>query len=520
MKILLIEDDAMLVAQVRQHLEDQNFVVEVTESGELGWDYAQVGNYDLILLDVHLPDGNGIALCQRLRQTGYEGAILLQTAEADSDRKVGGLDAGADDYVVKPYTLNELSARIRALLRRPHPIADVTLHWGLLRLNTSTCIVTYNQQPVQLSPKEFNLLELLMRNPQWVFSSSVLLERVWLFDESPGEEAVRTLVKRLRQKLKQAGATAVIENVYGMGYRLHAAVAAVEPTQPSLAEQARHAASNAIENFQTLITERLAVIEQATMAQPLSHALQQQARQAAHKLAGSLDMFGVPHGSRYSRQIEAALAADGQSFDHQQLSTLVNQLQRALKQTLPTGVTPDPADRERTRRGEAADSTPLFVVVSKDLAWVNPLQSQAPSPWRVIHQEQLPLAAPDWTGPTVLLLDLDTVSPPGVEESALDQRLAAYPGLPMLVVTQRNSFEIRQAVARHGSCMFLPRTLGPDQILGLVQEALQRQGKSPLRTLLVDDDQLMLQVLQHQLDPWRIEVTGLFCKNTLLMCSS
>ena len=149
-----------------------------------------------------------LVLCQQLRQIGYEGAILLQTVESGSDSKVAGLDAGADDYIVKPYPPGRTvcppqgaaASGLLALSRR-------LLQWGELQLNPRAFEVSYRDQPITLSPKEFNLLELFMRNPQRVFDNATLLERVWGFDETPGEETVRTHIKRLRQKLKRGGAT-------------------------------------------------------------------------------------------------------------------------------------------------------------------------------------------------------------------------------------------------------------------------------------------------------------------------
>ncbi|MGB5975315.1 MAG: response regulator transcription factor, partial [Nodosilinea sp.] len=226
MKLLLVDDDDVLVEQLISELASQNYVVDTATDGLLGWEYARATPYDLVVLDIDLPRLDGISLCQRLRQTGYTGPILLLTGRGSDSDKVSGLNAGADDYLVKPYTLSELTARMRALLRRPPTVSNPALRWGLLQLNLHTGRVTIDDQAVVLSPKEYSLLELFLRYPDRIFSNTVLLERLWSADETPGEETIRTHIKRLRRKLKQAGGSDIVENIYGMGYRLRPVSAA------------------------------------------------------------------------------------------------------------------------------------------------------------------------------------------------------------------------------------------------------------------------------------------------------
>ncbi|WP_017326486.1 response regulator transcription factor [Synechococcus sp. PCC 7336] len=221
MKLLVVEDDRRITALLQESLAEQNFLVEVAHDGEMGWDMLDAFKYDLVLLDVMLPKLDGISLCRKLRSRGYQLPILMLTAKDTTTDKVVGLDAGADDYVVKPFKFSELSARIRALLRRGIAAQPPVLERGLLRLDPSTCQVTYDLEPLNLTPKEYSLLELLMRNGDRIFSRSAILDRLWSFEEPPDEEAVKFHIKRLRHKLRQAGATTdPIETVYGMGYRL------------------------------------------------------------------------------------------------------------------------------------------------------------------------------------------------------------------------------------------------------------------------------------------------------------
>jgi len=221
MKILLVEDDKPIAEALVTTLKHQNHVVDVATDGLLGLELAESCDYDLLLLDVMLPKLDGISLCRKLRSSGYQMPILLLTAKDSTEDKVKGLDAGADDYLVKPFDLPELTARIRALLRRGIAPLPPVLEWGALQLNPSNCDVTYNNQPVTLTPTEYRLLELFMRNSTRVYSRSAILDHLWSFDEPPSEDTIRSHIKGLRQKLKSSGApTDVIETVYGLGYRL------------------------------------------------------------------------------------------------------------------------------------------------------------------------------------------------------------------------------------------------------------------------------------------------------------
>jgi DNA-binding response OmpR family regulator/HPt (histidine-containing phosphotransfer) domain-containing protein len=523
MKILLIDDDEILVAQLTKHLVSQNYLVESVATGTLGLEYVQATNYDLVLLDLRLPGQDGISLCRQLRQIGYTGAILLQTVEADSDYKVAGLDAGADDYIVKPFSLEELSARIRALLRRPQEMATPVLQWNKLQLNPSTCEVFYEDNLISLSPKEYNLLELFMRNPQRVFNSNMLLERVWRFDETPGEETVRTHIKRLRQKLKRAGAGAVIENIYGMGYRLKVPAATVTSSEgdelADSADAARQAAQSAIHQFQDILFARLAALDQAATASVLSEAVRLQGQQAAHKLAGALGMFGLSKGSEYSRQLELLLQNQVEEITSCQLVSLVKQIHQVLSEVLPetppfdhdaTVKVPDRATQISFTENQASQemAQPFRVlVVTEALDWLQTLQHSATSSLRVVHLtglSQLANSAPD-----VLLLDMATLKLEAPVLASLGQKLESLPNLPVMVLTNTDSFNERLQISRYFSCTFLPRTLAADQVLALILDTLQRRCLSTIKLLAVDDDPIVLERLEQHLPRWGIHVTAL-----------
>lgn len=221
MKFLLVEDDVCIAEMLKEALNDHHYVVDVAHDGQTGLELVKTFKYDLLLLDVMLPELDGISICRKLRASGYQLPILMLTAKDTTQDRITGLDAGADDYVIKPFNLQELLARIRALLRRGNSSASPVMEWGELRLDPSTCEVTYNEMPLTLTPKEYRLMELFLRQGCRVLSRSSIIENLWSLEESPQEDAVKAHIKRLRQKFKEAGAIEdIIETVYGLGYRL------------------------------------------------------------------------------------------------------------------------------------------------------------------------------------------------------------------------------------------------------------------------------------------------------------
>ncbi len=221
MRILVVEDDVQLAEILSEALRDRQYVVDVARDGESAWDFLTTLPYDLVVLDVTLPKLDGVSLCKRLRQHNVTLPVLMVTARDSVGDKINGLDAGADDYLVKPYDLQELMARVRAMLRRGCAPNASGMMWGKLNLDSSTYEVTYEQRSLQLTPKEFALLELLISSGRRVLSRTGIIEHIWSLENPPTEETVKSHIKSLRQKLKLAGAPEdLIETVHGLGYRL------------------------------------------------------------------------------------------------------------------------------------------------------------------------------------------------------------------------------------------------------------------------------------------------------------
>lgn len=342
MKILIVEDDDSIAQAVAATLaQQQHCLVDIATDGQEGWELAIAFNYDLILLDVLLPKLDGVSLCRQLRQKGEQIPILMLTAKDTSTDKVIGLDAGADDYVVKPFDFPELFARVRALLRRGCSTLPPVLQWGELRLDPSSCEVTYKDQVLHLTPKEYALLELFLRDARRTFSRSAIVDRLWNLEDPPQEDTVKSYIKSLRQKLKTASAPSnFIETIYGLGYRLNPLLqdSQTEPGASNLDAMQQDVLS-AIVKFREVFTagmsDRLAVLERAVEAichRTLSDELQLQAVREAHKLAGALGSFGFAQASQLAQEIESLLEdKNANNFHCLQLCQLLEELEEKTK---------------------------------------------------------------------------------------------------------------------------------------------------------------------------------------------
>ncbi|MDX2232383.1 MAG: response regulator [Leptolyngbyaceae cyanobacterium bins.349] len=522
MRILLVEDDEVLSQVLTDHLTHQHYVVDTATDGALGFDFAQAVSYDLIVLDVNLPKLNGIQLCQRLRQNRSTVPILLLTAKGASSDKVMGLDAGADDYVVKPCTIEEISARIRALLRRPNLGGNPVLTWGNLCLDPGACEVTCDGHLLALSPKEYSLLELLLRNPQRTFSSSSILEHLWSFEDAPGEETIRSHIKRLRRKLKAFGNEEMIDTVYGMGYRLKALpTAPTAPTAPAatpttlVAAEARAAAIAVWEQFKQPMFDRVALLDQALIALAADHLtddVREAAAQAAHKLAGSLAMFGFPAGTELGRELEQLLQHPTPA-DTPQIQHRVAQLHQVLQQP---PLTPAMEAPSLPPASFPAPSGVPVLLVTQDAAYIQSLQAAS-------RASDIPLqVAPNWTAaqaylahplPMVILLDLTL--PEGNDWGFIAALPARCPAFTRVALTHQDDFDTRLASIRLGCDRVLAKATPADEVLAIVRDLLQPDVATPIRVLAVDDDPAILDRLHQCLPTWGIQLTTLTTSDNL-----
>ena len=222
LRIILVDDDLRLCSVVMRGLIEEGHTVEVAHDGEDGQHLAQANAYDLIILDVMMPKKDGLQVCRELRSKGMHTPVLMLTAKDTVEEKVMGLDAGADDYLVKPFAFAELLARVRSLLRREGMAKTPEIRIGDLILNSLTRDVRRGSNTIDLTNKEYVILEYLMRNPNVVLSRTLIGEHAWSYDFESVSNLIDVYMRRLRNKLADDGKHELIQTVRGAGYRLRA----------------------------------------------------------------------------------------------------------------------------------------------------------------------------------------------------------------------------------------------------------------------------------------------------------
>lgn len=559
MKFLLVEDDEMLADAIKQLLAEHHYVMDSATDGLIGRDMAESFSYDLILLDWTLPKLDGMQLCKHLRQKGNDTPIILMTARDTSTDRVAGLDAGADDYLVKPFEFEELLARIRALLRRAEGLVSPILQWGDLHLDPRSSEVTCCDLPIAVTPKEYALLELFLRNPNRIFSLDTLLDKVWPFEDSPTVGSVRTHIKGLRQKLKKAGLPTMIVTVYGLGYRLKPAeseseteteneisqttVPAALPSSVSRLEAVTKSAESTdalnmaslwqavSESYVRRVTD-LANTLCALLPGPVDSAVQRQILHEAHALAGSLGSFGFFEATASCREIENIFQANfSLSAEHiVWLKTWVARLQQTVARSPEVSANVDLAPQTISSKIPAAETArahlsdelqlgqlySLLVIEScedYDQSWLQTLSEMSAR-----YQIQVSVAGNiaqagqmiAQQSPKIVVFDLDGAADLPDSESAEFQLLAElqnnHPSVPTLILTAAASFENRVRMARLGVAGLLQVPVTPTEVLETAVQVLQKSVPLAGKLLIVDDDPAMLTLLEVLLQPWGFQL--------------
>lgn len=220
MRILVVEDEVKLANAIKRALQLQKYAVDVTFDGLSAYDLAASEPFDLLILDIMLPGMTGLELCKKLREEGIHIPILILTAKGQISDKVTGLDTGADDFMVKPFSFEELFARIRALVRRPLPTHDVVLRVKDLQLDPMKFTVIRGNQHIHLSTKEFSILEYLMRNKNTVITRDAIVSHVWDYDADVLPNVVEVHIKHVRDKIDSPFPTPLIHTIRGKGYSI------------------------------------------------------------------------------------------------------------------------------------------------------------------------------------------------------------------------------------------------------------------------------------------------------------
>ncbi|MCC5645160.1 response regulator transcription factor [Nostoc sp. CHAB 5824] len=219
MNVLFVEDEAKIANFVRAGLKEQGFVVDYCDNGDEGYLRALENEYDVLVLDIMVPGKDGLSILKLLRRQGRNTPVILLTARNELDDRLEGLNLGADDYIAKPFFVEELAARIHAVVRRSVSERQNLLCVGPLKLDRITREVTCNHQAIELTSREFNLLEYLMRSPGRVFTRTQILEHVWGYDFNPNTNVVDVCIQRIRKKIDPIDQAVWIESIRGVGYR-------------------------------------------------------------------------------------------------------------------------------------------------------------------------------------------------------------------------------------------------------------------------------------------------------------
>ncbi|PSB01980.1 response regulator [Merismopedia glauca] len=510
MKILLVENDTLLGASLIKVLKVNHYAIDLAGDGQIGLDLATTVEYDSIVIDVQIPKLDGISLCRQLRSQGYRQPIVLLIGDDSDAVAIAGFDAGADDYICKPYVPEVLLARMRTLLRRSGAIAATissqnsraTLTWGKLCLDLDSGRVTFGEQIIILTATEYKLLELLLRNPNRIFSRSAILDRLWGFDDAPTDRAINTHIKDLRKKLKAGGLSEeMIETVYGMGYRLKPA-----PQPPSQTE-ALSALARVSAEYRSALETQVTLLERAKTALltgSLEPELRAAAKHEAHKLAGSLGLFGYPQGSKLARSIEHLLLSDRlfPPEDITRFSELVILLQQDIAKTPSTSLSSSTS---------ASSSTHEVLAIDDDATLTERLKAEAEA-WGFNLKIATNPAIARWrlakSTPDVVLLDL---SFPESEENGLTllrEISEQWADLPIIVFTSKDDLSDRLAASRLGARQFLHKSATIEQIFQAIRLVLPKPQPTA-KILIVDDDPAMLALLSAMLTPWGLEIVTL-----------
>ncbi|MFB2934732.1 response regulator [Aerosakkonemataceae cyanobacterium BLCC-F154] len=519
MRILLIEDDEVLTNVLVESLTSQHYLVDAIADGELGWEYAQSTPYNLILMDVGLPNLDGISLCSKLRVSGCSTPILLMTAkDANSDR-IRGLDAGADDYLIKPLDLAELHARVRALLRRREVAHTPILQVGELKLDPVSCEVSFQEKALPLTPKEYNLLELFLRNPSRVFSRANIVEHLWTYDDPPLEESVKAHIKGLRQKLRNSGAGNWIENVYGLGYRLNPEQAKNEDTKSktapvnvndsrSVEEEFNQAMAGMWQKYQGLMAERLEVLQTAATAIKtgnIANELRLAASKEAHKLAGVLGMFEWETGTKIAKEIEQILESE-QLLSETKILSLIEDLAKGIAEKGKGQSQAETLDL----KPPSSDTRLLLIDPNSELG--KSLQELTESTGENWSQVATLEAAKAWLQsktPDLVVLSIDEVGKRQKSLELIADLAQRTPVVPVIVLAAGDGLVDRITVARSGGKGFLTKPVTATQIWDLASQILQQSRRQTVNLLVVDDDPIFLATLPPMLSPWGMRITGL-----------
>lgn len=530
MKILLVEHDQKIIKKFTSLLSN-NYLIDSSHDGEDAWEVINLFEYDLLIINVNLPKFDGIRLCQKIRKNGKQMPILLLTEqESNPDQKIVGLDSGADDFIIQPVENDVLLAKIRALLRRGASILPPILEWRHLSLDPVKHEVKYQNKPLNLTPKEYSLLELFLRNSRRIFSHSSMIDLLWSYEECPNETTIRSHVKSLRKKLKNSGVPDdFIETVYGVGYRLKTFD---ENDQPNVISQ-ENTNNNNNNNFkiaqennqekiiglpeinpelldifqqsQSLLNARVNLLEKVVEAltnHEFSEEWRQKALSESHKLVASLGTFGFNRASAIARDLETIFKTKTQ-IDPEKITQISEQVKtiRTVLDECPLAPIPEDFDFNET--------APKILVITQELNFLEKLDIEALK-WGLKTDIAITLAeaktAIEKTQPNLILLDLEITKNLDNCLSFLAEINQRKIPLPVLILTNNNDLETRVKISSLGGKGFLNKSILISDIIktaiNLIEQVIPKESK----IMIVDDDPISLNFVKSNLEPWGLKV--------------
>ena len=520
MKILVVEDDELIAQVLSVILSKYRYAVEVVGDGLSALEMLEAFDFDVVLLDILLPKLSGLEVCKQARAKGIQVPILMLTARDSSQDKAAGLDAGADDYLVKPFDPEELIARVRALLRRGRTTQNSTLTFGKLTLNPISFEVAYDQEILPLTPKEYSLLELFLRNPKRVYSCGMILDHVWAHEDTPGEEAIRTHIKGLRHKLKASGAGAdVITTVYGIGYRLkpqntsqspkaggQAITSSVEQSSPlKKTNEIWFEIDEIWKNHQTKIIEQLNLVEATIHAcenRTLSHQSRETGIRNAHSLAGSLGTFGLPSGSTIARSLELMLISKNQ-LEHSE----IEQLQRWIQEL--RNLVDQKSGSHQANTVELTSQVKTLLLFDSDRVLARDLRLEAK---KIGYELETSSTLKNAITLVENILPKAIIFEPTIEESLdkivqfLEDLKTLKQMIPVIVYSDQVAADLSFLSESTNVDQYLHKPVEANILLQTIQQTIKKTQVTEATILAIDDDFSILSLLKALLEPWGMMV--------------
>lgn len=533
MKVLIVEDDQQLAEILKNSLKNR-YAIDIAPDGLQASQFLVSNNYDLVLLDSSLGAIDGLTLCQDLRRAGNQVLIMLMSSNDNTSDRITGLDAGADDYVIKPVALGELEARMRALLRRRTVSELPILTWGQLRLETSSCNVFYDGKPLGLTTKEYSIIELLLREKERIFSQRALLDALWPSDNNPrGEETVRTHMKRLRQKLKPVGASDLIETVYGLGYRLNPAMKSAPATVPYEDISDGEVSPGTVMTATTVamtdlkaetiaqfwakqsgrFLQRISSLDHLTQAlqknlsdQELRSIVRRDCIQLVSAIGGVCFPDALPKVQAFGQWLQKAPLKTPAEIQilRQQIALLSNLLEGVRE-----------GNEHNDRFSRVLDNNPerRVLMVDPDREYVTELMSAGHRWGLQVVRATSPGAAWDAIArvcPDMLLMDCSEGTDTVANLNLLKQICDRCPNVPISILAD-GIIDNALGIAQFGGQGFYRKSIPQTTLLERIQERLpKRQSEnfnSGAKILVVDDDRVLLEFLKGILEPWGFQVT-------------